>query len=104
MGTLSAKYFDFKKVWESVLVQERPENKLTEWIKLTVMRLLAKQTESTVFVTKTTFSKKKFWEAKAWIEKVYKIGQIAKQCFKKCCDMDGEAFMWSVKTDNEVWL
>ncbi|GFR15769.1 uncharacterized protein TNCT_346001 [Trichonephila clavata] len=50
MSTLSSEYFEFKSVWESVPIEERSVNKLTERLRLIKMRLPSKSTDSTALV------------------------------------------------------
>ncbi|GFR04253.1 uncharacterized protein TNCT_197651 [Trichonephila clavata] len=47
MSTLPSEYFEFKSVWESVPIEERSVNKLTERLRLIEMRLPSKSTDST---------------------------------------------------------
>ncbi|GFQ99810.1 CCHC-type domain-containing protein [Trichonephila clavata] len=50
MPTLPSKYFEFKSVWESVPIEERSVNILTERLRLIEMRLPSKSTDSTALV------------------------------------------------------
>ncbi|GFR17547.1 retrovirus-related Pol polyprotein from transposon TNT 1-94 [Trichonephila clavata] len=50
MSTLPSEYFEFKSVWESVPIEERSVNKLTERLRLIEMRLPSKSTDSTALV------------------------------------------------------
>ncbi|GFQ73537.1 uncharacterized protein TNCT_662091 [Trichonephila clavata] len=50
MSTMLSEYFKFKSVWESVHIEERSVNKLTERPRLIEMRLPSKSTDSTALV------------------------------------------------------
>ncbi|GFT26079.1 retrovirus-related Pol polyprotein from transposon TNT 1-94 [Trichonephila clavipes] len=50
MSTLPSEYFEFKSVWESVPIEERSVNKLTERLRLIEMRLPSKSADSTALV------------------------------------------------------
>ncbi|GFR03241.1 uncharacterized protein TNCT_173961 [Trichonephila clavata] len=50
MSTLPSEYFEFKNVWESVPIEEKSVNKLTERLRLIEMRLPSKSTDSTALV------------------------------------------------------
>ncbi|GFS78905.1 retrovirus-related Pol polyprotein from transposon TNT 1-94 [Trichonephila clavipes] len=50
ISTLSSEYFEFKSVWQSVPIEERSVNKLTERLRLIEMRLPSKSTDSIALV------------------------------------------------------
>ncbi|GFY51386.1 retrovirus-related Pol polyprotein from transposon TNT 1-94 [Trichonephila inaurata madagascariensis] len=50
MSTLPSEYFELKSVWESVPIEERSVNKLTERLRLIEMRLPSKSADSTAQV------------------------------------------------------
>ncbi|GFR13398.1 retrovirus-related Pol polyprotein from transposon TNT 1-94 [Trichonephila clavata] len=50
MSTLPSEYFEFKNVWESVPIEEKSVNKLTERLRLIEMRLPSKSTDSSALV------------------------------------------------------
>ncbi|XP_046737522.1 uncharacterized protein LOC124406210 [Diprion similis] len=75
MSTLPAEYFEFISVWESVSVEERTLNKLTERLRLIEMRLPNKHSESVALVAKST---KKTTQKKALkCFKCHKLGHYA---------------------------
>ncbi|GFQ96381.1 retrovirus-related Pol polyprotein from transposon TNT 1-94 [Trichonephila clavata] len=80
MSTLPSEYFEFKSVWESVPIEERSVNKLTERLRLIEMRLPSKSTDSTALVAtrKKVFKKP---ERKCYVCR--KPGHLAKDCWKK---------------------
>ncbi|GFQ96347.1 CCHC-type domain-containing protein [Trichonephila clavata] len=80
MSTLPSEYFEFKSVWESVPIEERSVNKLTERLRLIEMRLPSKSTDSTALVAtrKKVFKKP---ERKCYVCR--KPGHLAKNCWKK---------------------
>ncbi|GFQ70017.1 retrovirus-related Pol polyprotein from transposon TNT 1-94, partial [Trichonephila clavata] len=78
--TLPSEYFEFKSVWESVPIEERSVNKLTERLRLIEMRLPSKSTDSTALVaTRKKIFKKP--EGKCYVCR--KPGHLAKDCWKK---------------------
>ncbi|GFT20319.1 CCHC-type domain-containing protein [Trichonephila clavipes] len=78
MSTLPSEYFEFKSVWESVPIEERLVNKLTE--RLIEMRLPSKSADSTALVvTRKKIFKKP--ERKCYMCR--KPGHPAKDCWKK---------------------
>ncbi|GFQ94983.1 retrovirus-related Pol polyprotein from transposon TNT 1-94 [Trichonephila clavata] len=96
MSTLPSEYFEFKSVWESVPIEERSVNKLTERIRVIEMRLPSKSTDSTALVTNRTKVFKKP-ERKCYLCR--KPGHLAKDCWKKGSKpkVEGDAFVCTVK-------
>ncbi|GFQ77592.1 retrovirus-related Pol polyprotein from transposon TNT 1-94 [Trichonephila clavata] len=105
MSTLSSEYFEFKSVWESVPIEERSVNKLTERLRLIEMRLPSKSTDSTALVVtrKKVFKKP---ERKCYVCR--KPGHLAKDCWKKGSKpkVEGDAFVCTVEgvPESEVWI
>lgn len=59
MSTLPCEYFEFKSAWESIPIEDRSINMLTERLRLIEMRLPPKKSDSTAFlVTKKKAPKK----------------------------------------------
>ncbi|GFY10328.1 retrovirus-related Pol polyprotein from transposon TNT 1-94 [Trichonephila clavipes] len=80
MSTLPSEYLEFKSVWESVPIEERSVNKLTERLRLIEMRLPSKSANSTALVaTRKKIFKKP--ERKCYV--CHKPGHLAKDCWKK---------------------
>ncbi|GFY09869.1 retrovirus-related Pol polyprotein from transposon TNT 1-94 [Trichonephila clavipes] len=105
MSTLPSEYFEFKSVWESVPIEERSVNKLTERLRLIEMRLSSKSANSTALVA----TRKKIFKKPA--RKCYvcrKLGHLAKDCWKKESKpkVDGDAFVCTVEgvPESEVWI
>jgi hypothetical protein len=105
LSTLPPEYFEFKSVWESVAIEERTVNKLTERLRLIEMRLPPKQsTSSSAFVA----SKKK--PVKKYDRKCYvcrKVGHLAKDCYKNKNKpkTEGDAFLCVEGVpEAELWL
>ncbi|GFX40965.1 retrovirus-related Pol polyprotein from transposon TNT 1-94 [Trichonephila clavipes] len=91
MSTLLSEYFEFKSVWQSVPIEGRSVNKLTERLRLIEMRLLSKSADSTSLVaTRKKIFKKP--ESKCYVcrKPVY----LAKDCWKKESKpkVEGDAF------------
>ncbi|GFQ71153.1 retrovirus-related Pol polyprotein from transposon TNT 1-94 [Trichonephila clavata] len=105
MSTLPSEYFEFKSVWESVPIEERSVNKLTERLRLIEMRLPSKSTDSTALVAtrKKVFKKP---ERKCYV--CPKPGHLAKDCWKKGSKpkVEGDAFVCTVEgvPESEVWI
>ncbi|GFQ75380.1 retrovirus-related Pol polyprotein from transposon TNT 1-94 [Trichonephila clavata] len=105
MSTLPSEYFEFKSVWESVPIEERSVNKLTERLRLIEMRLPSKSTDSTALVAtrKKVFKKP---ERKCYVCR--KPGHLAKDCWKKGSKpkVEGDAFVCTVEgvPESEVWI
>ncbi|GFR24434.1 retrovirus-related Pol polyprotein from transposon TNT 1-94 [Trichonephila clavata] len=105
MSTLPSEYFEFKSVWESVPIEERSVNKLTERLRLIEMRLPSKSTDSTALVAtrKKVFKKP---ERKCYVCR--KPGHLAKDCRKKGSKpkVEGDAFVCTVEgvPESEVWI
>ncbi|GFR24645.1 retrovirus-related Pol polyprotein from transposon TNT 1-94 [Trichonephila clavata] len=105
MSTLPSEYFEFKSVWESVPIEERSVNKLTERLRLIEMRLPSKSTDSTALVAtrKKVFKKP---ERKCYVCR--KPGHLAKDCWKKGNKpkVEGDAFVCTVEgvPESEVWI
>ncbi|GFQ98960.1 retrovirus-related Pol polyprotein from transposon TNT 1-94 [Trichonephila clavata] len=105
MSTLPSEYFEFKSVWESVPIEERSVNKLTETLRLIEMRLPSKSTDSTALVAtrKKVFKKP---ERKCYVCR--KPGHLAKDCWKKGSKpkVEGDAFVCTVEgvPESEVWI
>ncbi|GFV31516.1 retrovirus-related Pol polyprotein from transposon TNT 1-94 [Trichonephila clavipes] len=105
MSTLPSEYFEFKSVWESVPIEERSVNKLTERLRLIEMRLPSKSANSTALVaTRKKIFKKP--ERKCYVCR--KPGHLAKDCWKKESKpkVDGDAFVCTVEgvPESEVWI
>ncbi|GFV80259.1 retrovirus-related Pol polyprotein from transposon TNT 1-94 [Trichonephila clavipes] len=96
MSTLPSEYFEFKSVWESVPVEERSVNLLTERLRLIEMRLPSKSTNSTALVATR---KKIFKKPERKCYKCRKPGHLAKDCWKKESKpkVDGDAFVCTVE-------
>ncbi|GFR33069.1 retrovirus-related Pol polyprotein from transposon TNT 1-94 [Trichonephila clavata] len=96
MSTLPSEYFEFKSVWESVPIEERSVNKLTERLRLIEIRLPSKSTDSTALVAtrKKVFKKP---ERKCYVCR--KPGHLAKDCWKKGSKpkVEGDAFVCTVE-------
>ncbi|GFQ98173.1 retrovirus-related Pol polyprotein from transposon TNT 1-94 [Trichonephila clavata] len=96
MSTLPSEYFEFKSVWESVPIEERSVNKLTERLRLIEMRLPSKSTDSTALVAtrKKVFKKP---ERKCYVCR--KPGHLAKDCWKKGSKpkVEDDAFVCTVE-------
>ncbi|GFR23429.1 retrovirus-related Pol polyprotein from transposon TNT 1-94 [Trichonephila clavata] len=105
MSTLPSEYFEFKSVWESVPIEERSVNKLTERLRLIEMKLPSKSTDSTALVAtrKKVFKKP---ERKCYVCR--KPGHLAKDCWKKGSKpkVEGDAFVCTVEgvPESEVWI
>ncbi|GFR28779.1 retrovirus-related Pol polyprotein from transposon TNT 1-94 [Trichonephila clavata] len=96
MSTLPTEYFEFKSVWESVPIEERSVNKLTERLRLIEMRLPLKSTDTTALVaTRKKVLKKP--ERKCYICR--KPGHLAKDFWKKGSKpkVEGDAFVCTVE-------
>ncbi|GFX09635.1 CCHC-type domain-containing protein [Trichonephila clavipes] len=105
MSTLPSEYFEFKSVWESVPIEERSVNKLTERLRLIEMWLPSKSAISTALVAarKKIFKKP---ERKCYVCR--KPGHLAKDSWKKESKpkVDGDAFVCTVEgvPESEVWI
>ncbi|GFS67042.1 retrovirus-related Pol polyprotein from transposon TNT 1-94 [Trichonephila clavipes] len=83
MSTLPSEYFEFKSVWESVSIEERSVNKLTERLRLIEMRLPSKSANSKALVAtrkgwildKHTAWRQKFWR-QIFGDKVYNMATL----------------------------
>ncbi len=112
MSTLPTEYFEFKSVWESVPVEERTINKLTERLRLIEMRLPQKHDDSAALVaghnTKSVNFKKKSNKVERKCFKCHRPGHIAKHCKKPDISKkpEGDAFMCVFEniSDKELWL
>ncbi|GFQ85283.1 retrovirus-related Pol polyprotein from transposon TNT 1-94 [Trichonephila clavata] len=105
MSTLPSEYFEFKSVWESVPIEERSVNKLTERLRLIEMRLPSKSTDSTALVAtrKKVFKKP---DRKCYVYR--KPGHLVKNCWKKGSKpkVEDDAFVCTVEgvPESEVWI
>ncbi|GBO34281.1 hypothetical protein AVEN_151207-1 [Araneus ventricosus] len=112
MSTLPPEYFEFKSEWESVPVQEKTINKLTERLRLIEMRLPGKQAEHSALVANTSVNKRTYKPKQEKAEKkcfrCHKPGHLAKKCYKKSSYSkrpEGDAFLCSEEVqDKDVWL
>ncbi|GFR09336.1 retrovirus-related Pol polyprotein from transposon TNT 1-94 [Trichonephila clavata] len=105
MSTLPSEYFEFKSVWDSIPIEARSVNKLTERLRRIEMRLPSKSTDSTALVAtrKKVFKKP---ERKCYVCR--KPGHLAKDCWKKGSKpkVEGDAFVCTVEDvpESEVWI
>lgn len=121
MSTLPADYFEFKSVWESVPVNERTVNLLTERLRLIEMRLPSKQNESVALVAnlenkKHSKNDNNNFKSKQKCFKCRGVGHYAKDCpkhksgssvnCKKGTKPSGEAFLCEVEgvAESDVWI
>ena len=81
MSTLPQEYFEFKSVWESIAIEERTVNKLTERLRLIEMRLPPKQSISSSALVVSKKKPVKKYDRKCYVCR--KAGHLAKNCFKK---------------------
>ncbi|GFQ67360.1 protein shank, partial [Trichonephila clavata] len=105
ISTLPSEYFESKSVWESVPIEERSVNKLTERLHLIEIRLPSKSTDSTtLFATRKKVFKKP--EKKCYVYR--KLGHLAKDCWKKESKLkvEGYAFVCTIEgvPESEVWI
>ncbi|GFR07771.1 retrovirus-related Pol polyprotein from transposon TNT 1-94 [Trichonephila clavata] len=105
MSILPSEYFEFKSVWESVPIEERSVNKLTERLRLIEMRLPSKSTDSTALVATR---KKVFKKPERKCYACRKPGHLAKGCWKKGSKpkVEDDAFVCTVEgvPESEVWI
>ncbi|GFX39693.1 retrovirus-related Pol polyprotein from transposon TNT 1-94 [Trichonephila clavipes] len=104
-STLPSEYFEFKSVWESVPIEERSVNILTERLQIIERRLPSKSADSTALVvTRKKIFKKR--EKKCYVCR--KPGHLVKNCWKKESKpkVDGDAFVYTVEgvPKSEVWI
>ncbi|GBN79835.1 Retrovirus-related Pol polyprotein from transposon TNT 1-94 [Araneus ventricosus] len=104
MSTLPSEFFEFKSVWESIPIEERSVNKLTERLRLIEMRLPSKLDSTALIATKKKAAKKE--ERKCYVCR--KPGHIAKDCWKRDRKQktSGDAFVCIVEgvTEKEQWI
>ncbi|GBL95435.1 hypothetical protein AVEN_154827-1 [Araneus ventricosus] len=78
MSTLPSEFFEFKRVWESIPIEERSVNKLKERLRLTEMHLPSKL-DSTALVAAKKKAPKKWKENATCVENQATLQKTAKR-------------------------